>query len=160
MLQDELFTVYILTTKPEVRVKIMLDAMLELDKLDFAQCQKVNDLITISVATLPKFARLLEQWVATTQDDSKPQLLLTMESYNEKILMWCLTEAEARTTAIVVGKYREAYERAALLATLQLRDATMATRFLAKIKNNFPTHTAFQSALRAAQDQKAVYVLA
>lgn len=83
-------------------------------------------------------------------------LFLTAGQVDEKIITWCLTESENRITAIINGQYRGAYDRAALLAvacakTLQLKDTAMATEFLTKIKNNFPRHSAFQSALRAAQ---------
>lgn len=42
--------------------------------------------------------------------------LLVAYPYDEKIIKWCFTEVEKRIAVIVDGKYRQAYERAALFA--------------------------------------------
>lgn len=77
-------------------------------------------------------------------------------SLKEQILSWCLNVAEKHVHAIVGGKRRKSYYKAATLAAacaevLELRqNAREAKTWLGKIRDHYPRHRAFQAELDAA----------
>ncbi len=77
----------------------------------------------------------------------------------EKLLKWCRSVAEKHAEAIVRGKHRRSYGKAALLAaavaeTLNRREQEAeATKLIEKLRNQFPRHRAFQDELRAAESR-------
>ena len=67
---------------------------------------------------------------------------------------WCVSEVEDRTDAIVAGKYRESYYKAAylLVAIAEMRQSRGEERPLDIIKSyasKYPRHTAFRGELRS-----------
>lgn len=82
-----------LTEKPYTRASILLDTMVMLDKLDFKERPKLNDIINISAETLPDFSSFLTKWIAATQDDSK----LQHDAWNREatMLMYGISGLEA-----------------------------------------------------------------
>jgi hypothetical protein len=74
----------------------------------------------------------------------------------EQSLSWCLDVAQQRANAIVSGKHRKSYDKAAVLTTacaevLRLRgDREAASAFVSEVRNRFPRHHAFQNELKAA----------
>jgi hypothetical protein len=73
-----------------------------------------------------------------------------------EILAWCLDVARRRVNAIVGGKHRKSYDKAAMLAAacaevLRLRgDREAADSLLNEVSQRFPRHRAFQAELKAA----------
>ncbi|HUV91104.1 MAG TPA: hypothetical protein VMY80_15735 [Anaerolineae bacterium] len=74
----------------------------------------------------------------------------------EKTLSWCLDVAQQRVDAIVGGKHRGSYDKAALLTVvcaevLRLRgDKAAAGALVNEVRNRFPRHRAFQAELGSA----------
>jgi len=99
---------------------------------------------------VPELDRLYEQAFAAT----RPPAALA-----EKLLTWCRDIAEKRAVAIVDGKHRKSYWKAALVAaavaeTLMRRDKKEeATTVLQKLRARFPRHRAFLGELRSAESR-------
>jgi hypothetical protein len=80
-------------------------------------------------------------------------------SLAEGLLAWCRDVAEKRAVAIVDGKHRKSYWKAALVAaavaeTLMRRDKKEeATTVLQKLRARFPRHRAFLGELRSAESR-------
>ena len=80
-------------------------------------------------------------------------------SQAEDLLAWCRDVAEKRAVAIVDGKHRKSYWKAALLATAVAETLTRrgqeveATKLLQRLRDRFPRHRAFLSELRAAESR-------
>jgi hypothetical protein len=74
----------------------------------------------------------------------------------EQDLSWCLDVAQQRVNAIVGGKHRRSYDKAAVLTAacaevLRLRgNREAATAFISEVRNRFPRHRAFQDELKTA----------
>jgi hypothetical protein len=76
--------------------------------------------------------------------------------WQEQALSWCLEVAQRRVDAIVGGKHRRSYDKAALLTVacaevLRLRgDKGAADTLVSEVRDRFPRHRAFQSELETA----------
>jgi len=98
-------------------------------------------------SALKRLERAYEEQFARVQWSAERQ---------EKTLSWCLDVAQQRVDAIVGGKHRGSYDKAALLTVacaevLRLRgDKAAADTLVNEVRNRFPRHRAFQSELETA----------
>jgi hypothetical protein len=98
-------------------------------------------------SALKRLERAYEEQFARVQWSAERQ---------EKALSWCLEVAQQRVDAIVGGKHRGSYDKAALLTVacaevLRLRgDKAAADTLVNEVRNRFPRHRAFQSELETA----------